>query len=123
MVIFIECQEAVKDFAERFSIQNPKEGDSDALQLFRETVPGASRLTLEFEVESGWTVHIPEIFVDFNLNSNYIFILRGQRFEGDNYAPFTVPQKETEKVTVIIENFSASAQTYSGRIKGWANQR
>ncbi len=125
MTRFKDCETAVKDLAERQSVQLPKEGDIDSLQLFRETIPAATRLTLEFEVLKGWLIHVQEILIDFSPNTNYIFVFssRGQRFEGDNHAPFSVPQKEIEQVTVIIENLSALPQVYSGRIKGFASVR
>ena len=123
-VFATEC-EAIKDLAQRQSIQLPKEGDIDVLQLFQETVPAGSRLILTFPVERGFTVHISEIEVDFFDTTNYSFQFqsRGQVFAGDNVAPFSVPQKETISITIIIENLSASAETYSGHIKGFGNTR
>ena len=123
MAKFPDCKEAVKDLAERQSIQKPKEGDIDALQTFKEVIPGASILTLEFPVVSGWTIHIEEIFIDYALNVDYVAVVRGQRFEGDNFFPFSVPQKEVDQVIIKITNFNAAPVTLSGRIKAWASTR
>jgi len=123
MAKFSTTDSAIRDLAERQSVQQPKEGDIDSLQMFQESVPGGSRLTLEFPVGQNWRIHVQEIAVDFALNTNYIFLFNGQRWEGDNLAAFSMPQTEEEKVTIVIENFNAAAVVYSGHIKAWATPR
>lgn len=123
MVKFATCEEATKDQAERKSIQFPKEGDIDALIMFNEDVGPGQRLTIDFEISSDFRVHVKRILVAFAPDTNYQFLLRGQKFEGDNDAVFTVPQKEDDRVTVVIENLGISTETYSGRIEGWGSPK
>jgi len=117
-----ECK-AVRDLAERFSIQFPKEGDFDALTITSVFVPAATRATLTFEARKGYMIHIPKIIVADVPNTEYKFVVAGQEFSGDNEAIFRVPQKSsihTGPVTIVIDNLNAVGFTYAIRIEAWA---
>ena len=117
------CEDAVKDFAERIRIQNPGPGDQDALIMDQETIAPGTRLIIELPVEEGHTVHVTKIRVDFQPLTNYKFILGGVVYEGDNEAPFQVPQQERKLVTIIIENLSAFTEVWAWRVEGWTSVR
>jgi len=120
---FATCEAAVGDLAERQSLQGPKEGDYDALLMGQETLAPGTSVTITLPVEKGWTVHIKRMLVDFAPFTNYRFIARGVVYEGDNEAEFSVPQKETNEASIVIENASAVAVTYAWKVVAWSTVR
>ena len=121
------CERAIRDLAERFSIQNPKEGDKDATVLDSITLPPGTKGTFQIAVEKGYEAHIPRIRVDFFENTNYTFVVRGIEYSGDNFAEFAVPQKHngTEHgfVVIIIENLNPTTETYALNVKAWTRSQ
>lgn len=113
----------IKELLERFKVSYPPKNAVDLWVGNVVLVNSGNRATLTIEIAKGWIGFIKKVYIDFRDSTNYKAFINGELYEGNNELEFTIPQQETEKIIIIIENVSALDNSYSFYITGWGEQR